>query len=189
MLRIRGTGGVVRVFPVVLPSGERYWTVLDEQLAVVEAADAFLRHARFGRDQAELTTRAYASAVALFLRWYQRTHMHFMPDSAALGCAVQGAHVHVVRRLNANGAWAKSVRQRWVPADGLVVRAYDQYVMERLALPHGDLSDFALVNLFRGRLGEPVSVDAVTELFGRLGDRAGLPRSVTAHMLRHVLSA
>jgi integrase/recombinase XerD len=48
---------------------------------------------------------------------------------------VQGAHVHVVRRLNANGAWAKSVRQRWVPADGLVVRAYDQYVMERLALP------------------------------------------------------
>jgi integrase/recombinase XerD len=31
----------VRVFPVVLPSGERYWTVLDEQLAVVEVADAF----------------------------------------------------------------------------------------------------------------------------------------------------
>lgn len=261
------------MFPVVLPSGERYWTVLDEQLAVVEAADAFLRHARFGRDQAELTTKAYASAVALFLRWCGRTardwraaagdlslfitwlrfapreltgaeapvpgtalvlagpgaepvrspariasvlvgvraflchaveigaapadllpllyevgdirdlpleargsgrpmacrlkaqhrvsvprtrrdraadeevlallracgcardrfivvllaraglrrgeaaglrrsDMHFMPDSAALGCAVQGAHVHVVRRLNANGAWAKSVRQR-----------------------------------------------------------------------------
>jgi site-specific recombinase XerD len=90
-----------------------------------------------------------------------------------------------VRRLNANGAWAKSVRQRWVPADRLVVQAYDQYVMERLALPHGDLSDFVLVNLFRGRLGEPMSVDAATELFGRLGDRAGLPRSVTAHMLRH----
>ena len=336
----------MRVFPVVLPSGERYWTVLDEQLAVVDAADAFLRHVRFGRDQAELTTKAYASSVVLFLRWCGRTardwraaagdlslfitwlrfapreltgaeapapgtalvlagpgaepvrspariasvlvgvraflchavkigaappdllpllyeigdirdlpleargpgrpmafrlkaqhrvgvprtrrdraadeevlallracrcardrfivvllaraglrrgeaaglrrsDMHFMPDSAALGCAVQGAHVHVVRRLNANGAWAKSVRQRWVPADSLVVQAYDQYVMERLALPHGDLSDFVLVNLFRGRLGEPVSVDAVTELFGRLGDRAGLPRSVTAHMLRH----
>ena len=63
----------MRVFPVVLPSGERYWTVLDEQLAVVEAADAFLRHVRFGRDQAELTTKAYASAVALFLRWCGRT--------------------------------------------------------------------------------------------------------------------
>jgi integrase/recombinase XerD len=111
--------------------------------------------------------------------------MHFMPDSAALGCAVQGAHVHVVRRLNANGAWAKSVRQRWVPADRLVVQAYDQYVMERLALPHGDLSDFVLVNLFRGRLGQPMSADAATELFERLGERAGLPRPVTAHMLRH----
>lgn len=63
----------MRVFPVVLPPGERYWTVLDEQLAVVEAVDAFLRHVRFGRDQAELTTKAYASAVALFLRWCGRT--------------------------------------------------------------------------------------------------------------------
>jgi hypothetical protein len=36
---------------VALPSGERYWTVLDEQLAVVGVADAFLRHVRFGRDQ------------------------------------------------------------------------------------------------------------------------------------------
>jgi len=28
----------------------RYWTVLDDELAVVEDADAFLRHVRFGRD-------------------------------------------------------------------------------------------------------------------------------------------
>ena len=63
----------MRVFPVVLPSGERYWTVLDEQLAVVDAADAFLRHVRFGRDQAELTTKAYASSVVLFLRWCERS--------------------------------------------------------------------------------------------------------------------
>jgi hypothetical protein len=47
----REKGCVVRVFPVALPSGERYWTVLDEQLAVVGVADAFLRHVRFGRDQ------------------------------------------------------------------------------------------------------------------------------------------
>ncbi|WP_218952198.1 hypothetical protein [Amycolatopsis anabasis] len=58
---------------MVLPSGEKYWTVLDEQLAVVEVADAFLRHVRFGRDQAELTTKSYASAVALYLRWCGRT--------------------------------------------------------------------------------------------------------------------
>jgi hypothetical protein len=50
---------------VRLPSGAGYWTVLDEELAVVPAADAFLRHLRFGRDGAESTTRAYAGAIAL----------------------------------------------------------------------------------------------------------------------------
>ncbi|MGH3804483.1 MAG: tyrosine-type recombinase/integrase, partial [Pseudonocardiaceae bacterium] len=52
-----------------LPSGQRYWTVLDEDLRVVGVADGFLRHQRFGRDGAESTTKAYAHAIALFLRW------------------------------------------------------------------------------------------------------------------------
>jgi hypothetical protein len=63
----------VRAFLVRLPSGARYWTVLDENLAVVGEADAFLRHLRFGRDCSELTTRSYAGAIALFLRWCGRT--------------------------------------------------------------------------------------------------------------------
>ncbi len=66
-------GRVVRIFPVRLPSGERYWTVVDETLAVVPVADRFLREERFGRDKAELTTKAHAGGVALFLRWCQRT--------------------------------------------------------------------------------------------------------------------
>ena len=336
----------MRAFPVKLPSGQRYWTVLDDRLAVVPEADVFLQHVRFGRDQAELTTKAYAGAVALYLRWCARTgrdwrtaasdlslfitwlryasteltgisppptgtamvmtgpgrrsarggarienvlvgvrgflchavrteavpsavlsqlyeladdrdlpleakggrermayrlraqhrvsvprsrrdraqdeevlallracrlsrdrfivlllaraglrrgegaglrreDMHFMPDSTPLGCRVAGSHVHVVRRANANGAWAKSVRQRWVPVDWLVVQAYDQYVMERLSFPHGEHSDFALINLLRGHLGGPMSPDAITELIERLGQRAGVARAVTAHMLRH----
>jgi len=56
-----------------LPSGQRYWTVLDADLRVVEVADGFLRHQRFGRDGAESTTKAYAHAIALFLRWCART--------------------------------------------------------------------------------------------------------------------
>ncbi len=56
-----------------LPSGQRYWTVLDEDLQVVGVADGFLRHQRFGRDGAESTTKAYAHAIALFLRWCVRT--------------------------------------------------------------------------------------------------------------------
>jgi integrase/recombinase XerD len=63
----------VRAFPVSLPSGQRYWTVLDEDLQVVRVADDFLRHQRFGRDGAESTTKAYAHAIALFLRWCART--------------------------------------------------------------------------------------------------------------------
>jgi integrase len=63
----------MRAFPVRLPSGQRYWTVLDEDLQVVEVADGYLRHQRFGRDGAESTTKAYAHAIALFLRWCDRT--------------------------------------------------------------------------------------------------------------------
>ena len=63
----------MRAFPVRLPSGQRYWTVLDRDLRVVAVADAFLRHQRFGRDGAESTTKAYAQAIALFLRWCAQT--------------------------------------------------------------------------------------------------------------------
>lgn len=63
----------MRAFPVRLPSGAKYWTVLDDELAVVAVADAFLRHVRFGRDGAESTTKSYAHSIALFLRWCART--------------------------------------------------------------------------------------------------------------------
>ena len=63
----------MRAFRVVLPSGVRYWTVVDDELAVVPVADAYLRHVRLGRDGAELTTKSYAGAIALFLRWCLRT--------------------------------------------------------------------------------------------------------------------
>ena len=63
----------MRAFPVRLPSGARYWTVLDDELAVVAVADSFLRQVRFGRDGAESTTKAYAGSIALFLRWCARS--------------------------------------------------------------------------------------------------------------------
>jgi integrase len=63
----------MRAFMVKLPSGARYWTVVDDDLVVVSDADAYLRHLRFGRDAAELTTKSYAGAIALFLRWCART--------------------------------------------------------------------------------------------------------------------
>ncbi len=341
----------MRAFAVCLPSGERYWTVLDEDLVVAPEADAFLRHLRLGRDGSELTTRSYAGGIALFLRWcigtgrhwhagvaqlglfitwlrhsgpelggadgrpgevlavvwagpggkpargarrvnavltavrgfvvhavtsgsapggllpliyeladqrdlpeqargedramawrmrarhrlheaeagvdrasdgeivaliaacrsardrlivllmaraglrrgelcgLRRGDVHLLADSAVLGCDVPRAHLHVLRRDNRNGAWAKSRRRRWVPLDSLVVQAFDAYAFERLAVPAAADSDFLLVNLFRAPIGAPMPPDAVNELLTAAGRRAGLARRVTPHQLRHAFGS
>ena len=65
----------MRAFPVRLPSGIRYWTVIDDDLRPVPVADAYLRHMRFGRDDAESTTKSYAGAVALYVTWCVVAHL------------------------------------------------------------------------------------------------------------------
>lgn len=339
----------MRAFPVRLPSGVRYWTVIDENMAVVSEADEFLRHVRFGRDGSELTTRAYAGGIALYLRWCRRTgrswqagveqlglfitwlrhappeasgldaagragevlagpgrgpvrgarrvnavltavrafvshavaagrapggllpliyeladdrdlpgearreddrmswrmrvrhrlrepearvdrafdeeivgllgacrsardrlivllmaraglrrgelcglrrgDVHLLADSRLLGCEIERAHLHVVRRDNVNGAWAKSRRQRTVPLDFLVVQAFDAYEFERLAVARAAGSDFVLVNLFREPVGAPMRPDAIGALVAAAGRRAGLARRVTPHQLRHAFGS
>src|SRR5450631_4394477 len=75
----------MRAFPVRLPSGVRYWTVLDEDLAVVAVADGFMRQLRFGRDGAESTTKSYAHSIALFLRWCAGTGRTWQAGAGQLG--------------------------------------------------------------------------------------------------------
>ncbi|HUU97194.1 MAG TPA: site-specific integrase [Phycisphaerae bacterium] len=330
----------MRAFRVQMPSGCRYWTVIDDELRVEPVADRFLRELRFGRDRAESTTKAYAGGVALFFRWCQRTgrdwttaaadmglfmtwlkytpadggwvvpgpgvkpvrgdgrinrvlvavrgflsfavvnkeapqwvlgqiyeladsrdlpleaqgedgglfyrmrarhhlqeaetavdrasdeeivalfaaclsardrlivlllsraglrrseaaglrrsDLHLLPVNRSLGCDVDGAHVHVIRRDNVNGAWAKSRYTRTVPVDFLLVHAIDQYLVERQQCPAAAGSDFLLVNLFRPPLGSPVTPDAINELFEALCVRAGLDRSVAPHMCRHTFAS
>src|SRR5664279_4364059 len=108
----------MRAFCVRLPSGARYWTVLDEDLAVVAVADSFLRHVRFGRDGAESTTKSYAYSIALFLRWCARTGRTwqagaeqlalFMTWLAHAGPAVSGAEASTTVVV-AGPAWANHV--------------------------------------------------------------------------------
>jgi integrase/recombinase XerD len=104
----------------------------------------------------------------------RREDIHFMPDSAGLGCDFPGSHLHVIRRDNVNGAWAKS-RHAWaVPVDRLVVAAHDRYVMERMGVPAAAAGDFVFVNMFRPPFGAPMKPDAVNDLFVALSRRAGL---------------
>ena len=73
-----------------------------------------------------------------------RNDPHLMMDSRALGCSVDGAHVHVTRRQNENGAWSKSKKSWAMPVDHLVVMAFDQYVLERHELLGSGGSDLSL---------------------------------------------
>lgn len=91
----------------------------------------------------------------------------------------------MVRRTNPNGAWAKSRRQRVVPADWLTVQAYDQYIVEWERIDPAGRSDFLLVNLFADPVGTPMRPGGINELLSRLSSRAHLTRPVHPHMLRH----
>lgn len=321
-----------RAFPVKLPSGERYWTVLDSGYRPVPDADDWLLHLRMGLDRAESTTETYARALTLYFQWcaatdsdwasatsqlgrfvyWLRYHdpkdanagtnrvvrnarrinvilaavreffrhevgigrvdedtmlslfdvaedytfptdfregprfalharprhrlsepaptvdtatddevlgllhacrnardrfivltmwragvrrgeltgirledVHFVQDATSLGCSQSGEHLHVRRRVNVNGASAKSRRARVVPVDHLVVQAYDQYVSERDTCGQAGSCDFLLVNLFRAPFGAPMRPQALNELFADLSDRAKLSRQIHPHQLRH----
>ena len=110
--------------------------------------------------------------------------LHLIPSAAHLGCRVDGAHLHVVRREdNENGALAKSIWPRVVPVTKALVACHDAYRFERDALPVAAESDYLLVNLWRSPLGRAISTDAVERLFRRLSAKAGF--RARPHMLRH----
>lgn len=165
-------------------------TLTDAQLArlfelVDRARDRFLI--------ALLACTGLRIGEALGLR---REDMHLLASSRALGCEIDGPHVHVRRRINANRALAKSHRPRAVPVPPDLVGFYVDYQHERehtlaAARRRGAPvqagaqlgADLVLVNLFRPPLGRPMSYPAVKDMFNRLAVRAGF--AVRPHMFRH----
>ena len=73
-----------------LPSGVRYWTVVDDDFEVVWVADQWLRFLRFGRSRAELTTKAYAEGVSLYLLWCRITGRQWPQAARDMGLSWSG---------------------------------------------------------------------------------------------------
>ena len=75
----------MRAFAVRLPSGVRYWTVVDDGYRVVPVADEYLQYLRLGRDAPESTTKSYAEALALYLRWCDQGSRDWRTAAERLG--------------------------------------------------------------------------------------------------------
>lgn len=116
----------------------------------------------------------------------RRSDLHFAGSSKAMGCQLAGTHLHVVRRENnPNRASAKSRDPRAVPVGPWVLAYYDRYVEERLRCAPADACDFVFVNLRHPPLGAPMTDSGARQLIRGLGQRAGLARPMTPHLLRH----
>lgn len=89
--------------------------------------------------------------------------------------------VHIVPRSdNANGARAKGRVASVVPVSTPLVRLYSDY----MHVEYGEIdSDYVFVNLFAGRIGQPLSYPTVHQLIHHIAVRTGI--DFTAHMLRH----
>src|SRR5262249_41492106 len=155
------------------PSGLRYAArprhrLSETETAVDRASDAkvlgLLGACRSARDRFIVMVMARAGLRSGEVAGLRREGLHPVPDSTARGCLVAGAHLHVRRRDNPNGAWAKSRRARPVPVGELLVLAYDTYWFERDECRPARECDFVLVNLFREPLGAPMRPGGLNEL-------------------------
>jgi integrase/recombinase XerD len=88
----------------------------------------------------------------------RRGDLHLMESSRAIGCAVQGPHLHVIRREdNENLALSKRRRELVVPVHPAVISVYAAYCEKRDRVPAAARSDFVFVNLAGGEVGRTVA--------------------------------
>ncbi|TDP28652.1 site-specific recombinase XerD [Nocardia ignorata] len=161
-------------FRVAIPGYE--WLTPDQIDALIQAAPR--ARDRFLVSLLRCTGMRIGEALGL-----RREDMHLLASSKELGCPLEGPHVHVRRRRNANGAWAKSRKPRSIPVTADVIDSYIDYQLERDLVPAAADCDLVLVNMFHAPLGEGMKYGTVKEMFDRLAVRAGI--TARPHMLRH----
>lgn len=126
---------------------------------------------------------------ALGLR-IEDVHLHY-DDAAVFGCSFPcGAHVHVVRRRNPNGATAKSLYSRIVPLTPRAVVGYRHWMAERYDR-FGDRDDsaYVFVSLKGPHAGSAWCVSSMLSWWRRhIQTEPGLGR-VTPHVLRHTYTS
>lgn len=111
--------------------------------------------------------------------------------STVYGCAVPGGpHVHVRRRLNPNGALAKSPDSRVVPITPRVMVAYRDWAAWCYDNePHFVDCAFLLVSLAGPTRGGPLTVSALDSRWrARMKSIPGL-EFVTPHLMRHTFAS
>ncbi|MET3165071.1 UNVERIFIED_ORG: site-specific recombinase XerD [Arthrobacter sp. UYEF10] len=108
--------------------------------------------------------------------------MHMLPDSGHLGCTVPGPHLHVERRRNPNGAWAKSPYERNVPVPADVCEVHAAYMAQRYASLGGNQPDAVFLSL-AAKNPESLGYPGLHRMLAAIGKTTGLP--VRAHQFRH----
>lgn len=108
--------------------------------------------------------------------------LHMLPDSSHLDCLDPGPHVHVIRRMNTNGAWAKSRYTRSVPLPADVCEVHAAYMAQRYrSLGPGQSS--ALFLSMRGDRPAPLGYPGLHSMLAAVGKATGMP--LRAHQFRH----
>ena len=108
--------------------------------------------------------------------------MHMLPDSGHLGCTIPGPHVHVERRSNPNGAWAKSPYERNVPVSADVCEVHAAYMAQRYASLGRNQPDAVFLSL-TAKNPAPLGYPGLHGMLAAVGKTTGLP--VRAHQFRH----
>ena len=114
----------------------------------------------------------------------RREDLHFLPLSTAVGCSIHGPHLHVVRRMNSNGALAKSL-PRAIPVTQDVVDAYIDFMQDREAFVPDSESPFVFINVHAqvDHRDSPMTYSNSKRIVNRWGREA--EATIRPHMFRH----